>query len=260
MREYKKAKCAFCKQEKFIAAKGLCRACYQRDKKYGSPEIRPGKARSKCLVEGCLRTVISHGYCELHWDRVKATGDPLKTKRPPDWGMREKHPLWHSWQWAMRSGVVPEWEDFWVFVRDVGQRPNEEFRIKRADENLPFGPENCSWQKHYLKFENPNQYARDHRKMFPDYWKDVQLRKNYGITLFDYNQMHANQNGLCAICKKAEVVVDRRTGKLRMLAVDHCHAKGHLRKLLCHSCNNGLGAFKDNPALLRAAAEYLEQH
>ena len=44
------------------------------------------------------------------------------------------------------------------------------------------------------------------------------------------------------------------------LHADHDHATGRHRDLLCLSCNNGIGYFYDNPALLRAAADYIERH
>lgn len=81
--------------------------------------------------------------------------------------------------------------------------------------------------------------------------------KIYGISLSRYDEMLAAQNGLCAICGKAETSHSSRGG-VKMLSVDHCHKKGHVRKLLCSSCNWGLGNFRDDPALLRAAADYLE--
>lgn len=41
--------------------------------------------------------------------------------------------------------------------------------------------------------------------------------------------------------------------------IDHDHSSGVVRGALCASCNMGLGYFKDNPEVLRAAAGYLER-
>jgi hypothetical protein len=43
------------------------------------------------------------------------------------------------------------------------------------------------------------------------------------------------------------------------MAMDHCHTTGQVRGMLCRRCNQGIGLFGDNPALLRAAATYLEK-
>ena len=61
--------------------------------------------------------------------------------------------------------------------------------------------------------------------------------------------MLAEQGGVCAICKVAPAA-----------HVDHDHATGAVRALLCFNCNGGLGQFKDDPDLLRAAADYVRFH
>ena len=90
------------------------------------------------------------------------------------------------------------------------------------------------------------------------YQKDRRMSV-YGLRLMDYFNMFAEQQGVCKICNKPEVRVDGASGKLRDLSVDHCHATNAVRGLLCSSCNTGLGLFKDNPDLLKAAIEYLSQ-
>src|SRR5690606_28752964 len=85
-----------------------------------------------------------------------------------------------------------------------------------------------------------------------------QLRNNFGITAEQYRQMHAAQGGVCAICGEPETRT--RGGKVCDLAVDHDHATGAVRQLLCSRCNTGLGWFRDDPELLATAAEYVTRH
>src|SRR5882762_5639324 len=79
------------------------------------------------------------------------------------------------------------------------------------------------------------------------------LKKNFGITPAQYDQMFAEQKGRCAICK-----VDKSgTEHSAFLCVDHDHETGDVRGLLCHQCNTGIGMLKDDPSLLRRAVKYL---
>lgn len=79
------------------------------------------------------------------------------------------------------------------------------------------------------------------------------LVKKYGITADEFDAIVAAQGGGCAICGRTE---DRAE---RYLCVDHCHDTGRVRGGLCSPCNQGMGQFAHDPALLRAAAEYLER-
>ena len=75
----------------------------------------------------------------------------------------------------------------------------------------------------------------------------------YGLTPGDYDEMVATQNGQCMICN-----TDKPGTESGNWPVDHGHATGRVRALLCSACNAGLGLFVDDPARLRAAADYLE--
>lgn len=79
----------------------------------------------------------------------------------------------------------------------------------------------------------------------------------YGITAEELEAMRLEQHDLCAICHEPETMTYR--GRPKTLSVDHCHDTGKVRGLLCAACNFALGKFKDNPALLRSAADYLER-
>lgn len=74
--------------------------------------------------------------------------------------------------------------------------------------------------------------------------------KLYGLSLDAYTAILERQSGRCAICH------DPASRELA-LAADHDHATGAIRGLLCSRCNNGLGSFRDDSALLRTAAAYL---
>lgn len=88
--------------------------------------------------------------------------------------------------------------------------------------------------------------------------RDRHLRNTYGITLAEYEAMLHAQGGVCAICREPEGQVGGRHGTAALsLAVDHDHTTGHVRGLLCSSCNQGLGMFKHEANLLGAALRYL---
>lgn len=73
------------------------------------------------------------------------------------------------------------------------------------------------------------------------------LKRIYGITLEQYDQMCADQEHKCKICQSIPEI----------LYVDHCHTTGAIRGLLCKFCNAGLGCFRDSPESLDAAKKYL---
>ena len=72
----------------------------------------------------------------------------------------------------------------------------------------------------------------------------------------DYNDTLELQEGVCALCLKPETS-KRDDGSEQLLAVDHDHATGRIRGLLCQRCNTGLGLFRDDPEALERAAEYV---
>ena len=124
----------------------------------------------------------------------------------------------------------------------------------------------AEWQREYrLKYPTrvKENYKRSYalrrdrvlarlRKIYPqrlDAYKDYKLRAAYGITLAEQRHMLLTQNGVCAICRDA----------LTRPYVDHDHVTGVLRGLLCVSCNSALGLAKDDPAILRTMADYIEK-
>jgi hypothetical protein len=101
-------------------------------------------------------------------------------------------------------------------------------------------------------------YMREHREAFPMEWKDTHLQRTFGISLAEYGQMLVAQNGVCAVCGGEEKAT--RNGKVKALCVDHDHATGKVRGLLCSECNQMIGKAKDSRDILLAAVKYLDKH
>ena len=107
-------------------------------------------------------------------------------------------------------------------------------------------------RERYLKSERTWQ-RQDYQKN-PLKYRNQQLKTHYGITLEQYNRMLEEQGGTCYICKCPPDPQSR----FKALAVDHDNQTGQVGKLLCNNHNTGIGLFDHDPAMLRAAADYLE--
>lgn len=100
-------------------------------------------------------------------------------------------------------------------------------------------------------------HSRDCTKFKPHNWSglekwDVIIRRKYGISLAQYEEMLAKQGGKCFICEKTEEQEGRR------LAIDHCHDTNVVRGLLCGICNQAIGMFKHTPELIERAKLYCQ--
>lgn len=82
--------------------------------------------------------------------------------------------------------------------------------------------------------------------------EDAIMRRQYGISLNEFEGLLQYQEGCCAICKKPIDALNRRAN------IDHCHQTGEVRGLLCTGCNTSLGRLGDTIEGLRRALDYLE--
>ena len=85
--------------------------------------------------------------------------------------------------------------------------------------------------------------------------KNNRLKRYYGISMNEYDDLLTAQNSKCAICDKTHCDT---SNKHKHLVVDHRHKTKQIRGLLCSHCNTVLGFMSDDPVLLRKAADYLE--
>ena len=138
---------------------------------------------------------------------------------------------------------LPVTSDTTLPCHDCGEeKPDAEFYANPASQRRRGRNARChACQKVYRETHRARQ-------------RDWLLRQKYGITAAEYDEMYERQGGLCAICHQPEA--DAR----QSLAVDHCHDHGHVRELLCSTCNRGIGLLKHDPALLHSAISYLERN
>ena len=127
-------------------------------------------------------------------------------------------------------------------------KPNEQFHFTvsergyRASRCKPCAREYERARNRELKRKNPEEYKRTRQRY---------MRKTrYGMAHSDYEELLLEQDGVCAICRRGD-------GTGQDLEVDHCHKTGLVRGLLCTSCNNALGMFRDDTRILLRARQYL---
>lgn len=112
--------------------------------------------------------------------------------------------------------------------------------------------------------ERKRQTARDTARRF-------NLKRLYNITVEAYDALRAAQDYRCAICGRHEdELPTSKVGRARVdgkpsaepvkLQVDHDHETGANRKLLCASCNHGLGDFQERVDWLMRAIDYVRAH
>ena len=122
-------------------------------------------------------------------------------------------------------------------------------RATRGELAIPYKAGTPEYQREWRKL-HPKTYTEEEKQIK----REKALEKRYGVSQEEYEQWQIIQNHSCAICGLHE------QESPKALAVDHCHITGIIRGLLCSNCNRAIGLLKDTPALLRAAADYLEKN
>jgi hypothetical protein len=124
-----------------------------------------------------------------------------------------------------------------------------------------FGYHKAGWQQRRSVCKVCNEikrytYKKKNKEKVIQTKMNGNLRRNYGFSEKQYNEMLINQGSRCAICRSFPKI----TKTCHRLSVDHCHVTKNIRGLLCNSCNLGLGKFKDNPDLIEQALLYLRKN
>ena len=113
----------------------------------------------------------------------------------------------------------------------------------------------CELEKIYTDYpKNKNKkHGIDH--MCKQCYRELHLKRKYGITINEYNRMLNSQNNKCAVCNSTS----KGKKNAKYFSVDHCHTTGKVRGLLCNHCNAGIGNMKDDVVILEKAIAYLRE-
>ncbi|MEV5655927.1 endonuclease VII domain-containing protein [Streptomyces sp. NPDC052291] len=254
-----KPECSFDGCDRPTKATGLCKTHYTQ-KSSGKP-LSSIKSRQKrgprCTFQGCQKQHEAHGLCKGHYNQAKKgrTLTPLNRRLNSIFdaqcsfdGCNRPHGakglcLAHYGQLSAGKALTPI----------NGNRARDGIKAcctcRQSKPVEEFVRSSASIDGYY-------SYCRECSK-----WKTI--RSRYGIDKDDYQSLLSQQGFACAICRTP----DPGPGK-NSFAVDHDHSccpdisscGACVRGLLCMDCNVSLGRFKDDPALLRSAIEYLENH
>lgn len=233
---------------------GYCSKHYVRFKKYGNPEtVLRNREQSAvpviCQVESCEKKSKSLGFCSTHLERFKRYGNPtpIGVKFPSRKGE------------FLSDGVQKTCSTCYI------EKPVAEFGKQSVrPDGLEVACKQCMKARAISRYRNPEKRKKiletgaRWRERNPDADADKTLRRKYGITLAQYDELFELQGGVCALCKKGETTKRRKKGEGReRLAVDHCHDTGRVRGLLCFKCNTAIGSLGDTEEDARKVVEYL---
>lgn len=205
---------------------GMCPKHYTRWKRHGDPLVLKGPSPSgftnkTCRVGDCGKRTQALGYCSMHYRRWNLYGSTDLPERP--------------------------------------KKPVVLCKIKGCED-----PVECrGWcNKHYLRWQkwgDPLAFKPSEISVFCSQSGCGRRLAMAGVCWKHYRHFKAKfmaeQDGKCRICG-----VPEKEARRKMLLLDHDHVTGQPRALLCHNCNCGLGHFRDDPELLRAALAFLENY
>ena len=196
--------------------------------------------RGICSVDGCDKPHKARGWCNSHYGRFKRgveVGVSLRQRdrnKPSccieegcDSPVKAKGLCHKHYQALLRYG----------FVKNPNRKKPTKSCCITECEGIVYCQDRC--HAHYMK---------------------LRVYRQHNLTEENYNQLLAEQNGVCKICQSPETATSGRSTKVKDLAIDHDHKTGKVRGLLCSSCNRALGLFEDNPARLESALNYLAFH
>ena len=158
--------------------------------------------------------------------------------------------------------ICGEWKPLEDFYRMAGMRDGHRNECKPcnlADKRERYARDPTKYKAMVKRWQQGNSdrlnaYRRDYNRRPERKRKsrDAYYRRTFGISADDFDALLGEQGGGCAICG----AVPEREASFHL---DHDHVTGEIRGILCLSCNQALGHFRDDAGLLERAAVYVRR-
>ena len=227
-----------------VLAKNLCSKHYDRYRKTGSTELVM-KAGRGCGVDDCDRPHYGHGLCALHYQRESRIGSTSLTESVPQKDLPCAEDgcgrLVHA-----KGLCQAHYRRMQREARGLRRPGRKAAPTPSLDAMPPACPKGHRWSAE-------SAYVEGNRLRCKFCIREQVVRRLYGLTAEQFLQLLVSQEGLCAICEEP---LD--TDEYKGIHVDHDHATGEVRGLLCRSCNTGLGLLKDSGVALQRALAYVQ--
>ncbi len=218
----------------------------------------------KCKIEGCTSKGRTRCLCKTHYKEWRAANPNVWHTKPKRVRV-QVNPYRCLWD-TRRKDCVPEWKSLRAFVDGIMPKPEGDYALCKIRKGEPHGPSNFAWRPKIVRGPAETKKAhvarqwQEQKIRHPLFERHRHLKRRFGLTPEQFDQMKEDQGHACAICKRPETLAIRQDEKPRELAIDHCHETGEIRGLLCFDCNTAIGKFGDSIERIEIAIAYLNQH
>lgn len=194
--------------------------------------------RNTCSVDLCDQFVVGRGLCRKHYNRMRNKGDVGDLRK---------------------NAAGPCSEDGCEKPRAAWGLCDTHYRRLNPKRRGPIEGRTCTWCGAELAPERRvtamfcSKDCKSKARVMDGRARASSMRfyfkSRYGLTPEKVEEMAA---GGCGICGTTDW-----PGRHSRPHVDHNHSTGAVRGILCSECNTGLGKFRDDPAMLQKAIDYL---